>query len=727
MKLFMPICSLLLLTIIAVSCNQSGKKAPPVPSQEDSVYITRLFDSVKWYKRSNLILAKQYTDSALQFCTNAGYDVLKITGLIHAGSIELNSGNIDSAYYYLNQAAELSVLTKDSLQLARSYGHIGNLFYSSLDPHSAKIYYLKAMDIFIALADSFRIAQSYESIGNTFMDISANDSATFYYQKALNYYTQKEDMYGVYRSKQALATLAFYENNLEKASFLLAQADSIQQFTGYQDIELHIKRLLLEVQLNIEYHKTHLNLPLLQKADSLMRENEIYDLEWYISITYAKHFKSIKQFEKSVEYFEKSDKIRESLVSLETRTKLARLNANVSTYVKQQELDIAQKNNELNELRFDQQNTILVFLLIVLLLLSVIIYITIQRNKQIKQNLHILTREKAAYGNIFNLLKDGIAIYNKEHLIVEVNPALCRMTGKTPENLLYKKIPEQIQAVISSEKEEPGTLRIENENEEINTYYVTQTEISYLGEPCMLVLLSDVTNIVKLAEKQREIEQYEFIKKISELKIWALRSQINPHFIFNSLNSIQYLIFNNLNEEAVNYLTKFSKLIRSVFETSDQKGISVSQELKQLELYIEIEQLRFADGFECSIKHKGFTENELNSILIPPMILQPYVENALWHGLNHKKEKKTLEIELNKTGKIISCTIKDNGIGRKASALMKAERINYHQSAGMSKTAQRIELINQADGTHSYVTVKDLYDQQGNSAGTEVLVIFELN
>lgn len=205
-------------------------------------------------------------------------------------------------------------------------------------------------------------------------------------------------------------------------------------------------------------------------------------------------------------------------------------------------------------------------------------------------------------------------------------------------------------------------------------------------------------------------------QKISELEMKALRAQMNPHFIFNSLSSIQESIVTGKTDAASKYLGKFSKLIRMVLENSGRKFISLTDEMTYLRLYLELESFRF-ENFSFSIVADD--ETDTSFIRISPMIIQPYVENALKHGLAHKDGEKILSIHFfhspeNQLGVIIT----DNGIGRKSSALINASRQPGHHSLGMQITEQRLILLH--ENSKSPVEITDLYDDEGNPAGTRI-------
>jgi tetratricopeptide (TPR) repeat protein len=225
---------------------------------------------------------------------------------------------------------------------------------------------------------------------------------------------------------------------------------------------------------------------------------------------------------------------------------------------------------------------------------------------------------------------------------------------------------------------------------------------------------------LKAAQRARLIVEQQ--KGLMELK--ALRAQMNPHFIFNAINSIQHFILKNDPEAAQKHLTKFSKLIRKVLENSKHESIPLSEEIQMLQLYAELEAVRFSSKFE----YKFIVDNSIEpeKILISPLIVQPYVENAIWHGLMHLKGVKgELTIKFEKENGMLKCTVDDNGIGRKSSTEMKTEA--QHEPMGLSITNERVQVLNDVYGINIQVNIIDKANADGTAAGTRVELLMPLN
>jgi tetratricopeptide (TPR) repeat protein len=206
--------------------------------------------------------------------------------------------------------------------------------------------------------------------------------------------------------------------------------------------------------------------------------------------------------------------------------------------------------------------------------------------------------------------------------------------------------------------------------------------------------------------------------KIAEITQANLRQQMNPHFIFNTLNSIQYYMYQHDKLATNNYLTKFSSLMRKVLENSQHTSVPLRDELEALNLYLELEMIRFKDKFDYEIK----IDEDIDPILykVPTMLIQPYVENSISHGLMPCEGKGLVKINLKLENEYISCTIEDNGIGREAAQEIKSRRESKHNSLGTQIVTSRLDLVNALYGTSLKTIYTDLKNIAGEPEGTRV-------
>ena len=231
--------------------------------------------------------------------------------------------------------------------------------------------------------------------------------------------------------------------------------------------------------------------------------------------------------------------------------------------------------------------------------------------------------------------------------------------------------------------------------------------------------------------RQRKIEnkeraKTELNKKIAEMEMKALRSQMNPHFIFNSMNAIQQYITQNDPFTAQRYLAKFAKLIRNILDNSKRSYITIKEEMESISIYLELERMRFENKFDYTISIDPAIDTE--DVTIPSMFIQPFIENAIWHGLMHKEGKGNLLVKLECKGPILVCTIQDDGIGRKKAEKDKENNSKTHKSHGMQITKERLEIFNQQHHNNNLsFNVTDLEDNAGHSSGTRVEIFIITN
>lgn len=228
---------------------------------------------------------------------------------------------------------------------------------------------------------------------------------------------------------------------------------------------------------------------------------------------------------------------------------------------------------------------------------------------------------------------------------------------------------------------------------------------------------------VRVEEERRntELELLQIKQKQAEIEMKALRAQMNPHFIFNSLNSINKYILKSDHITASRYLTRFAKLIRLILDNSDSKEVALSDELEALNLYIEMESMRFTNKFSYEI----IVDDNVSAdtLQVPPLIIQPYVENAIWHGLLHKASDGKLLVSVKKTNEnMLQCIIEDNGVGRTKAMELKSKSANSNKSLGMKLTEERLNMLNQNTSLNARIEIIDLYDANGQGAGTKVIV-----
>ncbi len=222
-------------------------------------------------------------------------------------------------------------------------------------------------------------------------------------------------------------------------------------------------------------------------------------------------------------------------------------------------------------------------------------------------------------------------------------------------------------------------------------------------------------------EKQKaQIEVLQNKQKATESRLQSLRLQMNPHFLFNALNSIQQMILANEEMVATKYLSRFSKLLRSILIHSDKESISLREELDILKLYVELESVRFKEAFTYTIDCDE--DIDTDEVKIPTLLIQPFVENAIWHGLMHKEGMRQLKISFTDKDDHVQCIIEDNGIGRKAAREMKitSGQDKKHTSKGIEVSLERLKAMQKSGGAIGSLEIIDMTDADGVATGTRV-------
>ena len=258
------------------------------------------------------------------------------------------------------------------------------------------------------------------------------------------------------------------------------------------------------------------------------------------------------------------------------------------------------------------------------------------------------------------------------------------------------------------------------DSEHSQKHFFTQKHLNLLNTIAVLSA-NQIQRIRAEDEKQKaQIEVLQNKQKATESRLQSLRLQMNPHFLFNALNSIQQMILANEEMVATRYLSRFSKLLRSILIHSDKESISLKEELDILKLYVELESVRFKDSFTYTIDCDE--DIDVDELKIPTLLIQPFVENAIWHGLMHKEGQRHLSITFTDMEDHVQCVIEDNGIGRQKAREMKitSGQDKKHTSKGIEVSMERLHAMNKNGGATGSLEIIDMVDAQGTALGTRV-------
>jgi tetratricopeptide (TPR) repeat protein len=355
---------------------------------------------------------------------------------------------------------------------------------------------------------------------------------------------------------------------------------------------------------------------------------------------------------------------------------------------------------------------------------------------RVSGKMHALLQQRDATGilsKVYAATKNYTKAYHFTQLYKALNDSLA------PEEYKRKLALIQVRDQLELQKKEARLLSSQNQvsQQQIKiqeSSLRTRSLLLYIAIATLLVLTLLVVLVyrnISLKRKKIQLQQLmdqanaqqkltELEKEKSHLEMLALRAQMNPHFIFNCLSSINRFILINKIEEASDYLTKFSRLIRMALQNSEKALVTLENDLDALRLYLDLERLRFKNAFNYNITLVNTIDS--NAVYIPPMLIQPFAENAIWHGLMHKKGIGRLDIQLWATDKTLTCAVIDDGIGRNMAAALNSRSAEKNKSMGVDITSGRLALLNKSKNEAAVFNIEDLIDGEGKGCGTKVVL-----
>lgn len=331
---------------------------------------------------------------------------------------------------------------------------------------------------------------------------------------------------------------------------------------------------------------------------------------------------------------------------------------------------------------------------------------------QTYKSLSLLYESQGKTTNAYHFLKRYESL-NDSLLNAEKNRRLVEIETK------YNVKQKEQQIVLLSKENELQLAKTEKESTVKNALLMGIISLVIIAGLLLYTLRQRLKNQSILAKTNEELRFSQFKEQLSTLEMKALRAQMNPHFLFNCMNSINRMILGNQNDEASSYLAKFSKLVRAMLENSEQPEVSLKQELQLLKSYIQLESIRFKNKIDAEIIVSDSINQE--DTYIPSMLLQPFVENAIWHGLMHKKGKGKICLKIEEKEDMLCCEITDNGVGRKKSMELQKENRNDKKSMGIKITANRLAMLSKKK-VDELVQIVDLKDKENNPLGTKVQI-----
>ena len=653
-------------------------------SKEDTVRLNLLNDIAFSYYSFDPDKGLKMADEAISLAKKLN-DTLKLAGAYSSkGTNYWAKGDNTDALQMYTQSLHLHEKLKDNIGIAKIYNNLGLIYFGLSNYPKAIDYHEKALAVFKQLKDSARIAASYNNMGIDYQYLSD-------YPKALEYY---------------LETLQLYEliNNRQATADALGNIGIV-----YKDLKNYPKAL--------EYH-----FKALQLYKQAGNQRGIANTLANIGIVYD----FVDSTAKAVACFHQALQISETMGDKQHMASdyqsLGEVYYNRRDYSKA--LDYLVKSLAMYEQSGDKNSTVICLNEISNIYIQapdrILLQLGIHPSERYEKALVLLTRAK-------KLAKETGAM-DRQSETWKILSNVYEKQGDFKKALLaYTQYTILNDSVFNNQKEKEITRReiqyeytqkemqlraAQEKKQALAAADIRQQQIirnAVIGGSAVLLIFAVVVFIFYKRRRDAEDQQKdaEFKATVADTEMKALRLQMNPHFIFNSLNSIgDYMVKNDV-QKADYYLARFAKVMRLILENSEKKEIPLADDLKALELYMQLESLRLNNKFTYEIIIDKDVDQE--TTLVPPLILQPFVENSIWHGIAPKDGKGKITIRIKKEENMINCIVEDNGLGQKrASALGSEQNHSEKKSMGVKITKSRIDIINKIKKTSGSVELADL-------------------
>jgi tetratricopeptide (TPR) repeat protein len=617
------------------------------------------------------------------------------------------------------EALEINTQYGDQNAIATTNYLIGSIYGITGQFKEALQYHKSVATIQLSLNNWSNACSALVAVANDFKQLNKTDSSIFYYNKALKIAKENELIAMQNKIETNLSTyneiVSKQEEEIEKLLILKKNYEEkgLQQDVGFILCKLAIGYTKVSTNyLNkkglVKNNADNISIICLNQAMEIANTINNYGLKEEVLRNYSTYYEIKENYAKAFANYQKYILLRDSALNESKQVEIAKLNLEYAFTKKEDSLKLQQANTNNNLLKEQYLNK------------------TQQQNILLQQN-ELLLNKKTLFNN-----QQQLSLLNKDKELQHLEYLKSQADLQT-EQLLKNENEKQLTIVQKEKLLETAKVKSISQENEFNK--LKRRELLTYSMIGLIALLLAVLYIIdrnknkqaklklELAGEKAEIKikEAEFQKSIADVSLSALRSQMNPHFIFNCLNSIKLYTTQNNNEAAAIYLTKFSKLIRMALENSRSEAVTLQNEIESLELYIQMEAMRFKDKLKYTLL---IDKNvDIDFIEIPPMLLQPYVENAIWHGLMHKEDGGNIGIHIsnveNENALII--TIKDDGVGREKAALLKSKIAVKHKSFGTKVTSERLALINKLYKTEASVITDDII-KNNIVAGTLVTI-----
>lgn len=690
------------LLLLLFACTQTASGQPLSPavdslktaikkySGKDTVLLNMLLQLADNTANSEEGLAAARQAALLATSIKDNNRLIRARFLIASHALKL--GNDTLSYTALTESLSLAVQTKNEPGQAKALTGIARVFQFRDQYFTAIEYNEKALALYKKIKDSLSIANSNINLGVCYYLLSDYVKATAYYLEAETYYEKAEKWTN---AVMALNNLSMVERNLKKYS---------------SAIDYSRKALAIEYTINDSFNIAKSFQGIGITYDKMMKSDSAL---WYYNLSLGIN----RRNNFTVNLAENLSNIGTTYKDLNRFGEAYQsLNESVQLFtVLNRKLNMHQAAVNIGELlctapdSFFSARTVPLskrFATAGKIFNNIISFATASGDFDLESKgwmgLSELYKKKGDYKNALDAYHRYVTLQDSV-----INEEKVELTTRQIDKIEFEKKEARIQAIHQAA---------------IKQHEITRNAIA----AATLVLLAGGLVSFFFYKKKRDATQKqkeaELKAEVTETEMKALRAQMNPHFIFNSLNSIGDYIAKHNMKLADEYLVKFAKLMRLILENSAQKEVPLAADLNALELYMQLESLRMNNKFTYEIK----VDNEIDSdnTMVPPLLLQPFVENSIWHGIAQKTGNGKITVHISKAGGMIHCSVEDDGIGRKGAALTGNNSSPYEKkSLGMKITKERIDTLNKTKNTHAAIHFSDL--AQGTRA--EIILPLELN
>jgi tetratricopeptide (TPR) repeat protein len=648
-------------------------------TKTDTIRVKLLYNIADEFLFTKPVKAIEYAKLGIALSEKNGFIKGQSICLNALGRAYLNIGKLDTALSCFEKRYEIVKELKDSIEIARVYINMGIIFSHFGDYKKAIGLYKKANRISTAYNEKSLLAKGYINIGAVYQHQAEYSLALEYYLKTCKIYEDEKNERDIGMPLMNISIIYSYLKQYDKAKQYALEAktkfEKANNLEGVGEV-LQVLSSIYSREGNIENMIKYL-----KEAKAIFEETQTIFYQAIVNQGLGAAYLELRENEKALGYFNTALPIAQKVGDNRLISVLFGNIGEAYSYMGDfpKALEYTRKSEKILKKINDKQS------LLETLTNFIEIFSRINQPDSVKK-----------YLMKYKQLSD--TIYNEQN-----NKSIAEMQAKYESE---KKDKEILALTLDAQKKK-------------NTIFVILSGIVVL----VIVLLFGFRNF----RNKKKKEQAVLLRMVSENDMKALRLQMNPHFIFNCIHTIHGLLDNLKIQESKKCLDKFSTLTRLVLENSKKREIPLSDELKTLRLYMDLENMRFASPFKYLFKIEPSINPE--TTLVPPLILQPFVENSIKHGFRNPEKIGQLKIEIRTENEFLVCSVEDNGVGRANTVNIKSISGFKKESLGIKLTEERLELISKTKKVESYFSIKDLIDGNNNSAGTlvEMYLPFELS